>query len=125
MKAFAAGAAVLILSTFSAPASACQTLPSREPQYDLIADGRWHYLNDHDVRIDIKRTIVGRHLHHLTIEGVALPEDDSTIIVTCGSRWRFTRESWPDGRTYKGRFFLLKSRDGSYWLHHFVERGKE
>jgi hypothetical protein len=121
--------AALALTLSSGAANACgpaatPSKPVPSPKFDLVVDGSWHYLNDHDVSIDIEKTISGPHLRHLTVEGAALGKDE--IIVTCGAGpWRFFRDHWPDDGTYQGRFFLLKSQDGSYRVDHWVERGKE
>ena len=123
-------ATALALIVFPGVASACgpgraATYKLPKLKYDLIVDGSWHYLNDHDVEIDITRTLHGPRLQRLEIKDQALGKDEINIL--CGpGPWRFERTLFPEGGTYRGRFFLMKSPDDiGYKVHHWVPPGKE
>jgi hypothetical protein len=131
MRSLSFAVSLLVLCLGESAASACggdtahpaQHNPANWAYYDLIVDGSWHYAGETTIQIEVNRTLAGPKLKELTLPDTVRGKD--TIIITCGrGPFEFTREVYPEGRSYKGRFFLQKVPDGTYRLRDFIDKSR-
>ena len=123
MKQFLKIALAAAAFSVSSAAGACPNVIPPARAFDLVVDGSAQFVGRNRIRIDVKRTVRGPPIKHLTVANAQESGDE----IRCGPAYPwmlFGTDLYPRDRTYKGRFYLIRYQNGRYLIHWFVQRGK-